>query len=209
MVVQAAWPGATVERHARADHRPPRAQAPGDAEPRLPEELHDRRPRHDLRQPEGLDAAGPGAGHLVPGAQEGGRHPQHAAARHRRPRLQRRVRRHLRHRLRLHRGRLHPSRAAGLRATTSASSCSSCRTSPRSTSSGAQDERVYVEFSTEQLAGLGIDRTALIAALQAPERRHPGGRGADRRREDPGPRLRRVPLRAGRPGHQLRRRTAG
>jgi multidrug efflux pump subunit AcrB len=32
---------------------------------------------------------------------------------------------------------------------------------------GAQDERVYVEFSTEQLAGLGIDRAALIAALDA------------------------------------------
>ena len=32
---------------------------------------------------------------------------------------------------------------------------------------GAQDERVYVEFSTEQLAGLGIDRSALIAALDA------------------------------------------
>ena len=32
---------------------------------------------------------------------------------------------------------------------------------------GAQDERVYVEFSAEQLAGLGIDRSALIAALQA------------------------------------------
>ena len=32
---------------------------------------------------------------------------------------------------------------------------------------GAQDERVYVEFSTEQLAGLGIDRAALIAALAA------------------------------------------
>jgi multidrug efflux pump subunit AcrB len=32
---------------------------------------------------------------------------------------------------------------------------------------GAQDERVYVEFSTEQLAGLGIDRSAFIAALQA------------------------------------------
>jgi multidrug efflux pump subunit AcrB len=32
---------------------------------------------------------------------------------------------------------------------------------------GAQDERVYVEFSTAQLAGLGIDRSELIAALQA------------------------------------------
>src|SRR5947209_4477864 len=32
---------------------------------------------------------------------------------------------------------------------------------------GAQDERVYVEFSTEQLAGLGIDRAKLIVALNA------------------------------------------
>src|SRR5262245_36095184 len=32
---------------------------------------------------------------------------------------------------------------------------------------GAQDERIYVEFSMEKLAGLGIDRSALVAALQA------------------------------------------
>ena len=40
---------------------------------------------------------------------------------------------------------------------------------------GAQDERVYVEFSTEQLAGLGIDRAALIAALQAQNAVTPAG----------------------------------
>ena len=40
---------------------------------------------------------------------------------------------------------------------------------------GAQDERVYVEFSTEQLAGLGIDRVALIAALQAQNAVTPAG----------------------------------
>jgi multidrug efflux pump subunit AcrB len=40
---------------------------------------------------------------------------------------------------------------------------------------GAQDERVYVEFSTQQLAGLGIDRTALIAALQAQNAVIPAG----------------------------------
>ncbi|MEA2633545.1 MAG: multidrug efflux pump [Chloroflexota bacterium] len=40
---------------------------------------------------------------------------------------------------------------------------------------GAQDERVYVEFSTEQLAGLGIDRTALIAALNAQNAVTPAG----------------------------------
>src|SRR5271157_2752406 len=32
---------------------------------------------------------------------------------------------------------------------------------------GAQDERVYVEFSEKQLAGLGIDRSTLVSALQA------------------------------------------
>ena len=32
---------------------------------------------------------------------------------------------------------------------------------------GAQDEKIFVEFSTQQLAGLGIDRAALISALQA------------------------------------------
>jgi multidrug efflux pump len=32
---------------------------------------------------------------------------------------------------------------------------------------GAQDEKIFVEFSTKQLAGLGIDRTALVSALQA------------------------------------------
>ena len=40
---------------------------------------------------------------------------------------------------------------------------------------GAQDERVYVEFSAEQLAGLGIDRAALIAALQAQNAVSPAG----------------------------------
>ena len=70
---------------------------------------------------------------------------------------------------------------------------------------GAQDERVYVEFSTEQLAGLGIDRAALDRRAAGAERRHPGGRRADRGREDPRPRLGCVPVRAGRARRQLRR----
>ena len=107
--------GSHPRRHARAGHRPHRKQAAGDAEPRLPEELHERGPDDDLRQPEGFHAPVAGAGHLVSGAQESPRHRQHAAARHRRPRLQRRVRRYLRHRLRLHRGRLHGPGAARLR----------------------------------------------------------------------------------------------
>jgi multidrug efflux pump subunit AcrB len=40
---------------------------------------------------------------------------------------------------------------------------------------GAQDERVFVEFSMQQLAGLGIDRSALIAALQAQNVVSPAG----------------------------------
>ncbi|MGA8055542.1 MAG: efflux RND transporter permease subunit, partial [Burkholderiales bacterium] len=40
---------------------------------------------------------------------------------------------------------------------------------------GAQDERVFVEFSTKTLAGLGIDRAALIASLQAQNAVSPAG----------------------------------
>lgn len=40
---------------------------------------------------------------------------------------------------------------------------------------GAQDERIFVEFSMQELAGLGIDRSALIAALQAQNIVRPAG----------------------------------
>jgi multidrug efflux pump subunit AcrB len=40
---------------------------------------------------------------------------------------------------------------------------------------GAQDERIFVEFSMEKLSGLGIDRGALIAALQAQNVVRPAG----------------------------------
>ena len=40
---------------------------------------------------------------------------------------------------------------------------------------GAQDEQIFVEFSTRQLAGLGIDRAALIAALLAQNAVSPAG----------------------------------
>jgi multidrug efflux pump subunit AcrB len=40
---------------------------------------------------------------------------------------------------------------------------------------GAQDEQVFIEFSTQQLAGLGIDRAALIAAVQAQNSVTPAG----------------------------------
>lgn len=40
---------------------------------------------------------------------------------------------------------------------------------------GAQDEVIFVEFSTQQLAGLGIDQSALISALQAQNLVRPSG----------------------------------
>ena len=40
---------------------------------------------------------------------------------------------------------------------------------------GAQDEKIYVEFSAQQLAGLGIDRSALAAALAAQNIVSPSG----------------------------------
>ena len=40
---------------------------------------------------------------------------------------------------------------------------------------GAQDERIFVEFSTKVLAGLGIDRASLIASLQAQNAVSPAG----------------------------------
>ncbi|MCW2282738.1 multidrug efflux pump subunit AcrB [Rhodoblastus acidophilus] len=40
---------------------------------------------------------------------------------------------------------------------------------------GAQDEQIYFEFSTRELAGLGIDRAALIAAIQAQNAVIPAG----------------------------------
>jgi multidrug efflux pump subunit AcrB len=40
---------------------------------------------------------------------------------------------------------------------------------------GAQDEQIIIEFSTEKLAGLGIDRAALIATLQAQNAVSPAG----------------------------------
>ena len=74
---------------------------------------------------------------------------------------------------------------------------------------GAQDERVYVEFSTEAARRPRDRPRRADRRPQRPERRHASGRGADRRRKDPGPRLGRVPVRAGHSGGQFRRPTAG
>ena len=102
-----------------------------------------------------------------------------AAARHRRPRLQRRVRRHLRHRLRLHRRWVHPSGAEG-----------HCGRGPQAAPRAAghlQDRRPRGP-GRARLCGV-LDRAArgprdrprrADRRPQGPERRHASGRGADR-----------------------------
>ena len=196
------------QRHAPADHRPPRAQARGDAEPGLPEELHDRRPGHGLRQPEGLDACGSGPGHLVSGAQEGRRHPRLPAAGHRRPGLQRRVRRHLRHRLRLHRRWVHPSGAEGHRGRRP-------QAAPRA--AGHHEDRRPRGPGRARLCGV-LDRAArwprdrprrADRRPRGPERRHASGRGADRRTKKSSSASRARSGRSGTSSASISSRTAG
>ena len=175
MVVQAAWPGATVGD--TLEQITDRIESKLQETPSLDYLKSYTTPGQTTVFVYLKDSTPPcrGAGYLVPGAQEGRRHPPHAAGRHRRTRLQRRVRRHLRHRLRLHGGRIHPPGAPGPRGRGPQASSLSCPTSRRSTSSAPRTRRVYVEFSTEKLAGLGLDRSALIAALQAQNAVTPAG----------------------------------
>ena len=142
MVVQAAWPGATIEETAQAGHRAARAQAAGNAAPRFPAQLHARRRHDDLRQPEGQRERQGSCRHLVSGSQERRRYPPHAAGRHRRARLQRRFRRYVRDHLRLHGRRLHASRAARL-----------CRGRPLEAAPGARriEDRVAGRAGREDL----------------------------------------------------------
>ncbi len=115
MIVQARWPGATMD------------DTLSQVTERLERKLQETKGLDFLRSYtipgqttifvnlKGSTSAKGSAGHLVSGAQEYRRHPRHAAGRRGRPRLQRRLRRHVRIDLRLHRRRLHPARAARLR----------------------------------------------------------------------------------------------
>ena len=119
-------------------------------------------PDDDLRQPEGLDQSLGSAGHLVSGAQEHRRHPRHAAGGRGRARLQRRLRRHVRPDLRLHRRRLHPPRTARL-----------CRGHPLAALAGSG----RLEDRAPRRAGRADLRRVLDRAAGGPRHRP---RGADR-----------------------------
>ena len=208
MVVQAAWPGATLD------------DTLDQVTERLERTLQETPHLDFLRSYtsagvttifvnlQGSTPAQRGPGHLVSRSQERRRHPPHPAGRRRRARLQRRVRRHLRHHLRLHRRRLHPPRAARLCRGDPLAAAARAGCLARSRSSAPRTRRSIVEFSTEKLAGLGHRSRRLIAALQAQNAVSPAGIAADRRREARAARLRRLRIRAGHPGDQFRRRTA-
>ena len=117
-----------------------------------------------------------------------------SAARRDRAGLRRRVRRHLRHRLRLHRGRLHHRAKCATTSRTCARSCCRCPTSPRSTSSARRTKASTSNTRTAKLAGLGLDPRRADRRAAGAERGHAGRRGSDRRGGDAGARDRRVPV---------------
>ena len=183
MVVSAAWPGATIEDTLKQVTERLERQLQETPGPRLPCAASRARASRRSSSTSNSRCRRPkGAGHLVSGAQPHRRHPPHPAGRDDRSVLQRSLRRHVRHHLRLHRRRLHAARAARPR-----------RGDPlalllvpdvsKIEIIGAQDERIFVEFSVQELANLGIDRQALARGPAEPERRAPGRRDPDRRRE--------------------------
>ena len=122
--------------------------------------------------------------------------------------LQRPLRRRVRHHLRLHRRRLHPPRAARPRRAGSLRAPARPRRDSKIDIIGAQDEVIFVEFSMQELASLGVDRPALLAAIRTQNDVRPAGiieTGDERISLRVTGAFR---VRAGHPGHQLRRRRA-
>jgi hypothetical protein len=167
--------GSYRQRHTRADYRPPRKQAAGDAEPGLPEELHERGADHDLRLPEDstLPAQVPDIWYQVrkkvrdisntlpQGIVGPGFNDEFGDTY----------------------GIVYGFTADGFTDRELRDYVVEVRKQllqllpdvSKIDILGAQDERVYVEFSTEQLAGLGVDPAELIAALHAQNAVTPAG----------------------------------
>src|SRR5215472_9878389 len=101
MVVQAAWPGATMD-DTLLQVTDRRAHTAGNAEPRFLAQLHEPWQNHDLCQFEGEDHRRADSRHLVSRSQEHRRYAPYSTGRRGRSGVQRRVRRCLRHHLRRH-----------------------------------------------------------------------------------------------------------
>ena len=163
MVVQVGWPGATVSDTLQQITDRLERQLEETPEPGSPRRLHHRRPGNGVRQPEGLDACAR-SGHLVSRWARRSRHPGS-----------------------LPQGVVGPGFNDEFGDTTASSTASPLMGSPmgardsvddvreqllelpasrRSTSSGPGRARLC-RVLDRQLAGLGIDCAALIAALEA------------------------------------------
>ena len=115
MVVKTNWPGAAARDVEQQVTDKIEQQAAGGAQRRLGAQLLEARRVAGVLRDQGLRAGRAGARDLVPGAQEGRRHPQHAASGNPGSVLQRRVRRHLHEHLRARRRRLRLPPAQGIR----------------------------------------------------------------------------------------------
>ena len=190
-----------------AGHGAARAYAAGDRLPRPPAQLHHRRADDDLRRPEAIDAASQDSRHLVPGAQEHRRHAPHAAAGRARAVPQRRLRRHLRHHLWVHRRRLRFPRTARPRRGGALAAAAVAR---------RVEDRGHGRAGRADLHRVFNRAAGRPAPEPEPDRRHaagaePGASG----RHDPGragarvpARVRRLRLRARHRGGEHRRRRA-
>ena len=153
MVVAAGWPGATLDETVKqVTERIERQlqEVPGldDAA-----QLHPAGRRHDLRQPQGQRDRSRRARGLAAGAQRRQRHLAHPAARRGRAVLQRPLRRRVRDHLRVHRRRLHATRAAR-----------PCRAGPLRAAQRAR----RIEDRDHRRAGRGDLRRVLDAAAGEP-----------------------------------------
>ena len=122
----------------------------------------------------GSTKASRSAGHLVSGAQERRRHPRHAAGRRRRPGFNDEFGDTF--------GMIYGFTADGFTHRELRDYVEDIRSRLLQVPDvskiellGAQDEQIYVEFSTQELAGLGIDRAALDRGAAGAERGQPAG----------------------------------
>ncbi len=174
MVVQAAWPGATLDDTLQQVTERLERKLQEYARTGFPAQLYGARPNHHLRQPEGFDLRGRGPRCLVPGAQEHRRYPPHLPAGVLGPGFNDDFGDTF--------GLIYGFTADGFTHRELRDYVEAIRSRLLNVPDvskieiiGAQDEQIFIEFSTPQLAGLGIDRAALIAAVQAQNSVVPAG----------------------------------
>ena len=169
MIVFAAWPGATIEETLLQVTERHRAQAPGDAQSRPRAQLHDRR-RHDhLRRPQAVDAA-------RRGARTSGTRCARTSATSATPCRRASIGPGFNDDFGDTFGIIYgftadgftPPRAARLRRGRALAAAAVPDVS-KIEILGAQDERIFLEFSTARLAGLGLTYSALLGAAAGAE----------------------------------------